>query len=310
MSPKKPRPGEVWSLVPHGSLASQPSPLFLIESGEGERWLCLPLFGNGRIFTDRDIEISDDPEFLLGERWCAARDEFEIHERSLWQVVERLPDGVLQQVRQFRRGFRVALLSGTPLVPGLGDPRSEPRERWLSEMREWARLPVTAKIRIWLGEKMELLAGADSGVEFDSHPSGVLGRIAAAAGAAGIGAAAGGLGSLIQGAVVGAVARGAGREPTCRFDTRVGGYDVGVLAGYAGGRWRIALAVDADSVVFESSDGDQHMERIGSAWTLGGAPAMPDGRFRFRLDGSGGTEVLELALGELEESDGSAGEDA
>lgn len=131
MKQKQPLSGEVWSLHLPPGMEHTPAPLVLLVEKSNESWTAAPVFDGDLAAGHEDVRISKDVDFLDGHCWAAAKSAFSVGAAMLWNYLDRIPSGTLEQVKSFRTSGICSLASGRPLIPDLTDPRIKVRDEIL-----------------------------------------------------------------------------------------------------------------------------------------------------------------------------------
>lgn len=291
-------PGDVWSLSPAKGMEDEPGPLVVLDQDEHGRWIGLPLFSSGLLATDRDVLLSEDPDWLNGERWCAALDGVPVKEEQLRICVTRLPQETWENLRAFRRGEKTVLKRGMRLLPELHDPRVALRERWLAAVQRYAKprasKPPVSDVLVHLLRDMK----GNVMAALQPQAAGVVTGLACAGSLMG-----GAIGLIIPsvatipGALLSKLlALSKAERSPYQFKVCVGNYQVTIFTQYGKGGWQLALEVEASKVWLERPGGRIALERAGSTWILPQVGSLPDGHYSFVIEGEKGVKRFELVV--------------
>lgn len=288
--------GQVWTLKL--TRAEELPPLVVLAQDANGAWLALPLIDDGVFATDRDVCLSEDPDWLNGQAWCAARDGVPLNTERLSRFIDCVPKHVFAQLSYFRDGQLCSLPTGYRLRPELGDPRIQLREELFAKVRRCATSPLWIKIR----EQGRILIATIQ--TLGSRVLEQLKPVETPPGLGSIGASAGlfpGLGLLVNGALAAARAVGQSVSPQQRiFELDAGRYRVGLVVSKQNNLWALTLYVpDAEKITMHGPAGDLELEYVESAWRMPGLRPVLAGTCLFTIQGQNGT--VELAI-ELEQS--------
>lgn len=269
---KNPIAGEIWSLRPAKSRMDEPAPLVMWHTDSNGASGGVPLFSADTFATDTDLMLSDDPFWLNGDRWCAAREFLPIDTDRLGRKLEKLDPVIYGQVRAFIQTGDTTLTRGIPVMPEFLDPRPKWRREWLNFVAECAQTnPV-----------QELLTKA---ISFWRE---ISGRIEASF-----------EGQPLDSAELAAVpVREAGSNaPRHQYVIQVDNYTVVVVPQLDRSVWRLALKVDADELVISEAGGEVRLKPHGGYWVLPALRSLKSGSYRFRIKGDSGEAEFAVNLG-------------